>query len=605
MYLCTLHLTTKRSQTFQPIPAQFTTMATPQGRNNHGPLTTPTKVSPPRGSYLRSHEDAPPVAVPSCTLASHAAALLVSEKDFEHGMSKIISNSSVLTAWFTFQAFCGHVDCSRTICQWKSIKRIIVEHSHAWVARRLVSAGRSASVEYLKDMVLPELHALAVFVLSHKITRKPRHVTSRKSELTYHSYYQTDTAVLYLSSQTLMFLYFHVKPSSPFSISRPKERGLIQPWLLGQGAHIGLACEEFAKSKSQYAAADLRMLLTYSSAWSPYSLLRFPIKKTNGRENASELLQNSSTGMKQQVAHISDATVNVNGNKITIFRLSGEDMFELETEKIPKALSEHAIAQKVTLCDTLRRLLGWPKSSNLIGVSLHKNDERKPQVCIETLHELWHVIDSHEAPVFSLHTSVATPRPASTAPAIRPRPQSNYTNNAVLQLEPLIDELATRDAQLARPLLELIRQNHHRSPDHIQDVLGLFAPLKQRIAEEWKQADEMKSILEGVLGDKSQILKLEDLIGHLDKAHAEDAHAIFHIIRRNLTGGAAFAEELSRLFQPVKERNAETWKRASRLKKAFDEFDQASQAPGGSLAHASQSKSCGSTMELGKRKRDG
>lgn len=80
--------------------------------------------------------------------------------------------------------------------------------------------------------------------------------------MTYHSYYQTDTAMLYLASQTPMFLYYHVKPSSPFSISRPKKLELIQLWLLGQGAHIGLACEQFAESKSSDAGPNLRISLT-------------------------------------------------------------------------------------------------------------------------------------------------------------------------------------------------------------------------------------------------------------------------------------------------------------------------------------------------------
>lgn len=105
----------------------------------------------------------------------------LSQKDFEQGITQIISSSSVLTAWFTFQVFCGHVDCSRTICQWTRTKKIIDEHSQAWVAQRLTSAGRSASVEYLKDMKLPELHALAVFVLSHKIMCKSRHMNNRDS----------------------------------------------------------------------------------------------------------------------------------------------------------------------------------------------------------------------------------------------------------------------------------------------------------------------------------------------------------------------------------------------------------------------------------------
>ena len=378
-------------------------MATPQVRSNHRPLAAPTKDAPPLDSYMRSHEDALPIATPSYTLRANANALLVSEKGFEPGMTKIISSSSVLTAWFTFQVFCGHVDCSRTICQWKRIKKIVDDNSQAWLAQGLESAARSASVEYLKNMKLPELHALAVFVLSRKISRKPRSMAGRNSELTYHPYYQTDDAMLYLTSQILIFLYYHVKPSSSFSISRPQELEKIRPWLLGQGAHIGLACEQFAKSKLTNNAPNLRTSLTALPAWSPHSLLLFPIEKPIGREDTLALQQSSSTVLKQQVTRVSYEKVNadVGGNKRVLFRLSGEEMFELETDKIPKAASEHAIAQKVTLYDTLRILLGWPKSSNLTGVSLHEKGVCKPQGRIETLHELWQAIDSHEVPVFS------------------------------------------------------------------------------------------------------------------------------------------------------------------------------------------------------------
>jgi hypothetical protein len=113
----------------------------------------------------------------------------------------------------------------------------------------------------------------------------------------------------------------------------------------------------------------------------------------------------------------------------------------------------------------------------------------------------------------------------------------------------------------------------------------------------------MKTILDDVARDKSQVLKLEGLVEHLDDAHAEDARAILHVVRRNLKGGRGFAGELSRLFQPVKQRNAEAWKRVSRVKKIFDELEQVGQLSGENVAHASQSESRGSTAVKGKRKR--
>ena len=67
----------------------------------------------------------------------------------------------------------------------------------------------------------------------------------------------------------------------------------------------------------------------------------------------------------------------------------------------------------------------------------------------------------------------------------------------------------------------------------------------------------MKTILDEVARDKSQVLKLGDLVDQLDETHAEDALAMLHVVRRNLKCGRGFVRELSRLFQPAKQRKAD------------------------------------------------
>ena len=132
----------------------------------------------------------------------------------------------------------------------------------------------------------------------------------------------------------------------------------------------------------------------------------------------------------------------------------------------------------------------------------------------------------------------------------------------------------------------------------------MFAPIKRRNAEEWERSNQMKTIFDEVARDKRQVLKLEDLVDHLDETHAEDARAILHVLRRNLNGGRGFAGELSRLFQLVKQRNAEAWKRVSRVKKIFDDLEQVSQLAGEGIPRASSSELCRSVVGKGKRKRD-
>jgi hypothetical protein len=264
-----------------------------------------------------------------------------------------------------------------------------------------------------------------------------------------------------------------------------------------------------------------------------------------------------------------------------------------------------ASSQGLSLSDTLLGCLGWLKSSCPTGIILHPAEGNlTSSFPVRTISALCDVIDSQKLPTFRVQSSAATPDVAANTRASQPTPQQIYANHRILTLEALVEELPDNDAQIARPLFEPIRKRHSRSQEHIEDLVAMFAPVKQRNAEEWERSSQMKASFDEVSRDKSQVLKLEALVEHLDEAHAEDARAILHVVRRNLKGGRGFAGELSRLFQPVKQRNAEAWKRVSRAKKIFDELEQVSQLSGKGIAHASQTKSRGSTVGKGKRKRD-
>lgn len=217
---------------------------------------------------------------------------------------------------------------------------------------------------------------------------------------------------------------------------------------------------------------------------------------------------------------------------------------------------------------------------------------------------LWEVINSQEFPVFRMQSSVTSPDVAPTTRSSQQTLQQMYANNRILALEALIIELPDNDAEIARPLFELIRKGHSRSDEHIKDLEAMFAPIKQRNAEGWEQINRIKTTFDEVERDKSQVLRLEDLADHLDDEHAEDARAILHVVRRDFKGERGLLGELSRLFQPAKQRNAEAWKRISQAKKIFDELGRVSQPSGATPAHALQSESRGSMLGKGKRKRN-
>lgn len=275
-------------------------------------------------------------------------------------------------------------------------------------------------------------------------------------------------------------------------------------------------------------------------------------------------------------------------------------MFELDTSVIPRG-SSHG----VSLADILLGCLGWFKSSCHTSTIVRPEGNVASSDPVQTLAALWDVINSQELPVFRVQSSAVTPDIAANTRASHPTPPQTYANHSILTLEALVDELPDNDAQIARPLFELIRKGHSRSHEHIKDLEAMFDPVKQRNAEEWERSNMMKTIFDEVARDKSQALKLEGLVEHLDDAHAEDARAILHVVRRNQKGGRGFAGELSRLFQPVKQRNAEAWKRVSRLKKIFDELGQGSQSENTALTPSSTAQFLAGNATSRKRKHDG
>ena len=260
-------------------------------------------------------------------------------------------------------------------------------------------------------------------------------------------------------------------------------------------------------------------------------------------------------------------------------------------------------AHDVSLSDAIHGCLAWLKFSCPTSVELYPEGNAASSDPVQTMAALWEVINSQELPVFRVQSSAATPDVAPTTRSSQQTPQQMYANHRILTLEALIDELPDNDAEIARPLFELIRKGHSRSDEHIKDLEAMFAPIKQRNSEEWEQINRIKTIVDEVERDKSQVLRLEHLADHLDDDHAEDARAILRIVRRDLKGKRGLLGELNRLFQPVKQRNAEAWKRVSQARKVFDELGRVTQPLGATPAHALQSESRGSMLGKGKRKR--
>lgn len=189
------------------------------------------------------------MAIPGYTLEANAAALLVSEQDFDCALAHTITSSRVLTAWVALQMAHVGVEDSRTISTWRAIDDIIAARFQLWDIQYRSNSELYLSHVDLARMKPTELNALAVFVLCRRIQDNLRSTNELSSSLTYHTYYRTSMSRMYLAAHILTFLRYHTKPTSIFSTYRPEDTSLVPAWLKTQGACVGLACQKFADGK--------------------------------------------------------------------------------------------------------------------------------------------------------------------------------------------------------------------------------------------------------------------------------------------------------------------------------------------------------------------
>lgn len=117
------------------------------------------KVDPSRGAYKRSSKDCLPVAIPGHTLEANAAALLVSEQDFDCAIANKITSSRVLTAWIAFQM--AHIDAedSCTMSKRRAIDDIIANRFQSWDAQYRFNSESSPAVRACQKRALSQPRA--------------------------------------------------------------------------------------------------------------------------------------------------------------------------------------------------------------------------------------------------------------------------------------------------------------------------------------------------------------------------------------------------------------------------------------------------------------
>lgn len=239
-----------------------------------------------------------------------------------------------------------------------------------------------------------------------------------------------------------------------------------------------------------------------------------------------------------------------------------DQTFEVEKSAI---LQDNGYDQE--LCDLLHSLLKWPKAFvRIIGVSVN-DGEGNDYTIVNTLDELRKFMD-YENSVFQLHaigsTQAAVPKPASAS-------HRDYRTHSIFKLEDIAAQLSCDSRDEAEHLFALVRRNHKCSGVFIQDLMDLFAPLRDRVDREWEQVEDLMTLCEkGVNMDAQTALGFRDWVGHLsDPTQQTHARIYLDLIGTNSPLMSHGIGELIKLFRP----NNGIWEDLCGMKEIFRTID--------------------------------
>ena len=154
-------------------------------------------------------------------------------------------------------------------------------------------------------------------------------------------------------------------------------------------------------------------------------------------------------------------------------------------------------------------------------------------------------------PTVSRETNEDTSQTHLDAQRNNQRRRESYSDHPILKLEGFVGRLNGQEAMVAAAFFTLIRVDHHRSDDHVEELKELFAPMRQ-------QLDRDRAVLEQKLAAfdeaESDVLKYEALVGELDDANAKVARALLDLCGSHFKDRLEFAGLLIEPFSPLKQR---------------------------------------------------
>lgn len=119
---------------------------------------------------------------------------------------------------------------------------------------------------------------------------------------------------------------------------------------------------------------------------------------------------------------------------------------------------------------SLSAVLGWPSSVNITRVKIRSDNDQR--MSIERIEDFLNYVRKAHEPWVWVDTAAVSRKDLNDIN------QADYTRHPVLQLEKWVNTLTEQDAGFAASLFTLLRRNHRRSQDFVEDLTKLFAPFK-------------------------------------------------------------------------------------------------------------------------------
>jgi hypothetical protein len=511
----------------------------------------------PDRCFLQDRPELPRIEVPYDSKEGFENALLVTNNTMQDLIENIVNSSATLKAWFALKlpyvGQSGESVKKSIVPQWGPVWTLIKKQKGTWDGLYVENAQSARRWEIRKPTSVGELYAHAMFVLYRKTQNNKEHDDTRQVRLKWHKYYHSDERKFFLLYNLLVFLDSYCtgqSGTSAIKFERPIKDEKLAAWSKTRGSRIHSAAQRFQISKYIICAPLIALISTLltdvDNIWSTSTLHGYEayFKPKIGKEVG--IISNEGTASCRVFKQLAEALLQ-----------GAQDYF---TQGVG-----------CTLGEVLRSSLGWPSDVTITRVSLRglRGDDHQ-KLPVDKIECVLKYIREDKAPWIWLETST---EPQQT---LKQNDQVDYTRHSILQLEKWVNTLTKPDATYAASLFTLLRRNHRRSRDFVEDLTALFAPFRQLNDANSERSRSLLEIFDGqseASSHASHLSKIESLASDLKGTSAEDARAVLYLIRRGFRTCRDSMDELKVIFGPLHQRNAEELKYAVAIKKVFEAID--------------------------------